>query len=63
MPDRDRSLPDSPLTSTDEIFGTHNAGRLPEGGGSHRIAVGCAAEPFTDPDGFVCETTAPATLS
>jgi predicted lactoylglutathione lyase len=40
-----------------------DAGRLPEGGGSHRIAVGCAAEPFTDPDGFVWEATAPATLS
>ncbi|WP_410654477.1 glyoxalase [Amycolatopsis sp. lyj-112] len=34
-----------------------DAGVAPEGTGSHRIAVGGAAEPFTDPDGFAWETT------
>ncbi|WP_103352015.1 glyoxalase [Amycolatopsis sp. CA-128772] len=40
-----------------------DAGVSPEGSGSHRIAVGGASEPFTDPDGFVWETTAAASLS
>ncbi|HEU5470810.1 MAG TPA: glyoxalase [Actinophytocola sp.] len=35
-----------------------DAGVSPDGTGSHRIAVGGAAEPFTDPDGFTWETTA-----
>ncbi|MBP2330430.1 putative lactoylglutathione lyase [Kibdelosporangium banguiense] len=34
-----------------------DAGVSPDGTGSHRIAVGGAAEPFTDPDGFAWETT------
>ncbi|HEX3778865.1 MAG TPA: glyoxalase [Pseudonocardiaceae bacterium] len=37
-----------------------DAGVSPDGTGSHRIAVGGAAEPFTDPDGFVWETTSVA---
>ncbi|MEV6877849.1 glyoxalase [Amycolatopsis sp. NPDC051128] len=40
-----------------------DAGVAPDGTGSHRIAVGGAAEPFTDPDGFAWETTASAHLS
>jgi predicted lactoylglutathione lyase len=40
-----------------------DAGVAPDGSGSHRIAVGGAAEPFTDPDGFAWETTATAALS
>ncbi|MEV4056278.1 glyoxalase [Amycolatopsis sp. NPDC049688] len=40
-----------------------DAGVPPEGTGSHRIAVGGATEPFTDPDGFAWETTAAASLS
>lgn len=40
-----------------------DAGVAPEGSGSHRIAVGGAASPFTDPDGFAWETTAGARLS
>ncbi|MBB5959758.1 putative lactoylglutathione lyase [Saccharothrix tamanrassetensis] len=40
-----------------------DAGVPPEGTGSHRIAVGGAAEPFTDPDGFAWETTSMAELS
>ncbi len=40
-----------------------DAGVAPEGSGSHRIAVGGAAEPFTDPDGFAWETPASARLS
>ena len=35
-----------------------DAGVAPDGTGSHRIAVGGAAEPFADPDGFAWETTA-----
>lgn len=35
-----------------------DAGVSPDGTGSHRIAVGGAAEPFTDPDGFAWETAA-----
>lgn len=35
-----------------------DAGVAPDGTGSHRIAVGGAVEPFTDPDGFAWETTA-----
>lgn len=34
------------------------AGVDPEGSGSHRIAIGTDAEPFTDPDGFAWETVA-----
>jgi predicted lactoylglutathione lyase len=37
-----------------------DAGVSPDGTGSHRIAVGGAAEPFTDPDGFAWETTSMA---
>ncbi len=40
-----------------------DAGVSPEGGGSHRIALGCAAGPFTDPDGFAWEAATPANLS
>ncbi|KAA9159356.1 glyoxalase [Amycolatopsis acidicola] len=32
-----------------------DAGVSPEGSGSHRIALGSTAGPFTDPDGFVWE--------
>jgi predicted lactoylglutathione lyase len=32
-----------------------DAGVAPEGGGSHRIAVGTDGAPFTDPDGFAWE--------
>lgn len=34
-----------------------DAGVSPEGTGSHRITLGGAAEPFTDPDGFAWEPT------
>jgi predicted lactoylglutathione lyase len=37
-----------------------DAGVSPDGTGSHRIALGGAAEPFTDPDGFAWETTSMA---
>ena len=40
-----------------------DAGVSPDGTGSHRIAVGGAAEPFTDPDGFTWEVTSKATMS
>lgn len=33
-----------------------DAGVSPDGTGSHRIAIGCDAAPFTDPDGFAWET-------
>jgi uncharacterized glyoxalase superfamily protein PhnB len=33
------------------------AGVSPEGTGSHRIAIASDAEPFTDPDGFVWESS------
>lgn len=36
------------------------AGVSPDGSGSHRIAIGGASRPFTDPDGFVWETTSMA---
>jgi predicted lactoylglutathione lyase len=39
-----------------------DAGVSPDGTGSHRIAVGGAAEPFTDPDGFTWETTSMAAM-
>ncbi|HEY6762090.1 MAG TPA: hypothetical protein VI318_21495 [Baekduia sp.] len=32
-----------------------DAGVTPDGSGSHRIVIGTAAEPFTDPDGFAWE--------
>ncbi|WP_423183896.1 glyoxalase [Arthrobacter sp. NyZ413] len=32
-----------------------DAGVTPDGGGSHRIAIGSPAGPFTDPDGFAWE--------
>ena len=35
-----------------------DVGVSPEGTGSHRIALGSDAEPFTDPDGFAWETAA-----
>ena len=34
-----------------------DAGVSPDGGGSHRIAVGGTSGPFTDPDGFAWETS------
>ncbi|ONI91259.1 glyoxalase [Saccharothrix sp. ALI-22-I] len=37
-----------------------DAGVSPDGTGSHRIAVGGAVEPFTDPDGFTWEPTSMA---
>ncbi|SHF63676.1 VOC family protein [Streptoalloteichus hindustanus] len=40
-----------------------DVGVSPEGTGSHRIALGGAVEPFTDPDGFAWENTAVAVLS
>lgn len=40
-----------------------DAGVSPEGTGSHRIVIGGAAEPFTDPDGFAWETTSKAAMS
>ena len=40
-----------------------DAGVAPEGTGAHRIAIGGATGPFTDPDGFAWETTTTATLS
>jgi predicted lactoylglutathione lyase len=40
-----------------------DAGVSPDGTGSHRIAVGGAAEPFTDPDGFAWETTSITAMS
>lgn len=40
-----------------------DAGVSPDGTGSHRIAVGGAAEPFTDPDGFTWETNSMAARS
>lgn len=36
------------------------AGVAPDGSGSHRIAIGGGAEPYTDPDGFAWETTSMA---
>ncbi|HEX6443456.1 MAG TPA: glyoxalase [Streptosporangiales bacterium] len=36
-------------------FAARDAGVSPEGSGSHRVAVGSDAGPFTDPDGFVWE--------
>jgi uncharacterized glyoxalase superfamily protein PhnB len=35
------------------------AGVSPDGTGSHRIAIGSGAGPFTDPDGFAWEATSP----
>jgi uncharacterized glyoxalase superfamily protein PhnB len=35
------------------------AGVTPDGTGSHRIAIGSADGPFTDPDGFAWETVSP----
>ncbi|MFJ2865060.1 glyoxalase [Kitasatospora sp. NPDC087314] len=40
-----------------------DAGVSPDGTGSHRIAIGSAAGPFTDPDGFAWETPQPAHTS
>jgi predicted lactoylglutathione lyase len=37
-----------------------DAGVSPDGTGSHRIALGGAAEPFTDLDGFAWDTTSMA---
>jgi predicted lactoylglutathione lyase len=39
-----------------------DAGVSPDGTGSHRIAVGGGAEPFTDPDGFTWETASMAAM-
>jgi hypothetical protein len=36
-----------------------DAGVSPDGTGSHRLAIGSDAEPFTDPDGFTWETVRP----
>ena len=38
-----------------------DAGVAPEGSGSHRLAIGSDAGPFTDPDGFVWEPVEAAT--
>ncbi len=38
-------------------FAAKNAGVAPEGSGSHRLAVVSDAGPFTDPDGFIWEST------
>lgn len=40
-----------------------DAGVSADGNGSHRIALGAAAEPYTDPDGFTWETTTLAATS
>jgi uncharacterized glyoxalase superfamily protein PhnB len=40
-----------------------DAGVSAEGAGSHRIAIGGATAPFTDPDGFAWETTSITALS
>lgn len=37
-----------------------DVGVSPDGTGSHRIAIGGTAEPFTDPDGFTWETISTA---
>jgi predicted lactoylglutathione lyase len=37
-----------------------DAGVTPEGTGSHRLTIGGASGPFTDPDGFAWEAVAPA---
>lgn len=37
-----------------------DAGVSPDGTGSHRLVIGSAAGPFTDPDGFAWETASPA---
>ncbi|WP_318217006.1 glyoxalase [Streptomyces sp. SCL15-6] len=39
------------------------AGVPADGTGSHRIVLSCATGPFTDPDGFVWEATAPLTTA
>lgn len=39
------------------------AGVSPDGIGSHRIAIGGASKPFTDPDGFAWEVTSMAETS
>jgi uncharacterized glyoxalase superfamily protein PhnB len=43
------------------LYGRHalakDAGVGPDGTGSHRIVIGTDAEPFTDPDGFVWESS------
>lgn len=36
-----------------------DAGVSPDGIGSHRLTIGSSAAPFTDPDGFAWEATAP----
>ncbi|GAA5165519.1 glyoxalase [Amycolatopsis dongchuanensis] len=40
-----------------------DAGVSPEGDGAHRIAIGGAGGPFTDPDGFAWETAPMAAMS
>ena len=40
-----------------------DAGVSPDGTGSHRIAIGTDAEPFTDPDGYAWETSSVASTS
>jgi predicted lactoylglutathione lyase len=51
-------LPGSPVKLA--LYGRRaaakDAGVGPEGSGSHRIAIGSDAGPFTDPDGFTWET-------
>lgn len=37
-----------------------DTGVSPDGTGSHRLAIGGAAETYTDPDGFIWETTSTA---
>jgi hypothetical protein len=52
-------LPGSPVKLA--LYGRRaaakDAGIAPEGTGSHRIAIGSDAGPFTDPDGFAWEAT------
>ncbi|MFI1098489.1 glyoxalase [Streptomyces sp. NPDC020917] len=52
------ALPDSPVGLG--LYGrkglAKDAGVSPEGSGSHRISIGGASGPFTDPDGFAWET-------
>ncbi|WP_431877013.1 glyoxalase [Amycolatopsis sacchari] len=40
-----------------------DAGVSPEGSGAHRLTIGGAGEPFTDPDGFAWETAPMAAMS
>ncbi len=50
-------LPDSPVKFSlyPRKAAAKNAGVSPEGGGSHRLAIGVDGDAFIDPDGFVWE--------